>query len=451
MTGQGMMTTKNICPKCGTIADALSGSRFCLECGADLKVSDEELAAEEERKRKKIEEELRRAEERKKAEEERKRREAEEERERAEEERKRKKVEEELGKAEERRRKKNEEERKKAEEARKRREAEEERKRKEEEAKAQVAAEEERKRKEAESKAKTQTGSLKSKAEDVLDWVVGALIIFVIAYSLFNGVPGFNGVRLYDAPADMVDWVAWVAEEVTGTVPHKEGPVYRISKLVFYDFDGNRAYQYDYEYDRRGNVTKETYWHAGDDSAGIEESTKVCTYSDYDELGCYHTFKYEGEDPEEVAYDVVGTRVKKKTWKDSYVEYEYNADGTLSSTVYASTSDYIHRYEYFDNGFLHSDAFQGSAVANTETYEWKFDSDDNPKSYRCIYGTDEELAESTGGLKYTVFCNNEGNMTTIRGDNGKRHMEFEYVKILRPSVSAWTKAHVVNFDGSLVA
>lgn len=446
-----MMTTKNICPKCGTIADALSGSRFCLECGADLKVSDEEIAAEEERKRKKIEEELQKARDRM-------REKNKENANKAKAARKRREVEEgaetepecEHDEAMERARARVRE-RYEARAANKAENVEGENKRSEAGGKAKAVVEEEPKPQEAESKAKTQTSSSTSKFDDAFEWIGGALIIFVIAYSLFNGVPGFNGVKLYDIPADMVDWVVWEVEEVLGTVPHKEGPVYRISKFVFYDYDGNRAYQYDYEYDRRGNVTKETYWHDGDDSAGIEEATRVCTYSDYDELGCYHTFKYENDDPVEVTYDVTGTRVKKKMWKDNYVEYKYNGDGTLSSTVYAPTSDYIHRYEYFDNGLLHSDAFQGSAVANTETYEWKFDSDNNPKSYRSTYGTDKDLAESTGGLKYTVSCDDEGNITEIRNDNGKRHMEFEYVKILRPSVSAWTKAHVVNFVGSLVA
>lgn len=405
------MKRRSICPKCGTAADATVQSRFCLECGADLFVSEAEQEAEEERKR----------------------REEESERLAAEEERKR-------DEAEKRRREKNAQEIKKAKEARERREAEE-RKRKEaearKEAETKAKAEEERKRKEA---------SATNTKVSVWEWIGGALLVFVVAYSLFNGIPLLNGVELKDLPADMIDWVAWEAEGITGSVPHKEGPIYRVSKETKYS-NGKVHTESAYGYDRRGNMTRKSVEYFKD---GVSDGSKSVTeFSDFDKLGCFHAFNSEGGTPQNVTYETSGDLVKKRVHGSGwYVEYEYYQDGKLKTVSSVSTGIDTKR-EYDENGLVRAQRWDFSTKSDEDSktfYLWELDSSGNPKGYKSQHGSESEVIDLSSAKMHRVVCDDNGNIVEVYNSEERMELKREYVTIRRPSVFAWTKAHVVDLE-----
>ena len=491
----------DICPKCKTPVDATAQSRFCLECGADLSNasgSEKEAgfwarakAAAEARAEARAEEEARAKEEAearakaqaeaqaqaaaaasaKAAAEARARAEA-----KAEEEAKAKAWAEMKAKAEAEAKAKVEAEmqakaaaRAKAEaEARAKAEAKE-RAKAEAKMKAQAEARyraEARKKERAERNAKLKASA--SKAPSVIATAAKRIFVALVALSFIYGVAAFG----YETAtgSDLHDDMPYVFAYVTGTLdseaPYVKGPIYRISKETSYDSSGNLFFQYDYEYDEKGNSTKLTSYYPNT-GLGIAEHRYTRTWGDFlpegypregtDDNGASLTFKY-----------LWGGKVSKhptyqsaKGWdSETRTDYEYHINGKPKRIV-VTKSDEITTREYDGRGYIQKitteakDKDPSIYPNSTETtYKWTFSKSGKRPESCIVTRIDLDDADNNLTANYQFTCDSAGNIikarstteSTVLGEplESTNTINLEYVKIDNPSTAAWTEANTID-------
>ena len=164
---------------------------------------------------------------------------------------------------------------------------------------------------------------------------------------------------------------------------------------VIYAEDGKVEYEYEYTYDKKGNVTEEVCYVDGDESYSIirefDKHDNVTYYeynnNEYTEYSYTRVYEYtydkKGNITEEVCYDY-------DTDEEQYTEtYKYDSKGNMTSSEYTS-GDYVTYYEYeYKNGNL--------------VYMGAFDEDDN-EFYSVEYERDKK------GNKTAEYIYNEGEL-----------------------------------------
>ena len=147
----------------------------------------------------------------------------------------------------------------------------------------------------------------------------------------------------------------------------------------------------------------------------------------------------------ETSGDLVKKRVHGSGW---YVEYEYYQDGKLKTVSSVSTGIDTKR-EYDENGLVRAQRWDYSTKSDEDSktfYLWELDSSGNPKGYKSQHGSESEVIDLSSAKMHRVVCDDNGNIVEVYNSEERMELKREYVTIRRPSVFAWTKAHVVDLE-----
>ena len=209
--------------------------------------------------------------------------------------------------------------------------------------------------------------------------------------------------------------------------------VYLPVKTTTYYSDGDKLSDYMVEYDEHGNVLGWKSVIYPYDSSDPDVSEKSFSSSDYDEFGYLQkwdgpsgemTYSYKWED---------GKVVEAKGSNDSVSKYTYGEKGYIETdeTTWEGNTILV---TYDEDGYI-----IGTKGPNlTTTYTWTKDDKGHPTSITAINSA------TSAAEKYTMECDENGNIVTVFNADGNLYKEYEYTLIENPSEHAWLEAHSIS-------
>lgn len=209
------------------------------------------------------------------------------------------------------------------------------------------------------------------------------------------------------------------------------GPVYVVGRWVSYEHGDPVVFEY--EHDERGTVTAVKMT-----EPGFSEEEQVSVYSDFTSEGYPQQITTPDGNVVHHTYTIEDGHLVSDVTDDpaSIQKVTYHPNGMMKSFIIEKAPHgNEHSIEYDENGYI-----TRYETWETETvFDWNFDSEANPIGYSET--TKSSSGDSATVLRYSVQCDEAGNITSVRNQSGEIVEEITYVKIDNPSGNAWIGSH----------
>lgn len=222
-----------------------------------------------------------------------------------------------------------------------------------------------------------------------------------------------------------------------------KGPVYLKTKQTYYDTSSGKVQsQMTWEYDSNGNKTKRVTVMSKNGSKVVVEDT----YGGFDQDGYPATHSAtDGSETHDSTYEYTkenGRVTKAAESNGSEVLYTYYDDGKVKTTKSTSSSGATTLYEYDESGYvIKSEGSGGSSGDSSRTMMWMKDDKGHPAEMVFNSASSDK---SQVPVKYTVQCDDSGNIIRVYTALGKLYEGVEYAKVDSPSLAAWVEGHMIS-------